>query len=600
MNHSGTLRLAASTILTAAVITLQTMPAKAATGTVVNDVPGWSYRFPTGSNSSSNNMYFAVDSVRINPEVEWLFLGGMYVPTGMEDIAKMGPRAFRSQDGGATVQDILTGSPLVSGGLLGGSMCTMNDIDAVYPGIVANKPSVWVACGDSLGLSSEGARFDHKFDAPKAGDKSDSLDCIHMFDASHGVAGASSGTIYLFELNGDGASVQFTPATIENGPSGEHPAADASIAAMTWLSRNLGWAVAVEGEAITETDYEQNETTKQIYYSTRIFGTKDGGRNWSLLGTISMPSEDPVHQVEMFGKTYPLSFDGGWIPRGIDMVDSDTGFLTLVGWDATKSLSVVVKILKTTDGGATWQDLESKMQVGTMTSMFTQPIFFSEVAGTTFWKDDEGVVRGRVVGASFVAEGSSSGGTPPKYFYLTMMSTGDGGATWSTVPFMGEVQMDMTGEGTVPTTPRPMDAVFVDQYRAFAVADKGTIFTFQHKCARQSECDPGYFCDPDKTGKTYLTCVSCLEIGGVDNAGAVEKCSTWTPPPEDTGTVDRDVWEPDGDALAFADAKSGRDLAAWNEGNGSGCSAGPGVRPPWPILMLPLLVMLMARRRRQD
>lgn len=600
MKHSRRLRLTVLNILTLAVITPIAMPATAASATAIDDVPGWSYSFPLGTNSSTNNMYFAVDSVRINPETEWLFLGGMYVPTGMEDIAKMGPRAFRSQDGGANVQDILTGSALASSALSGDPMCTMADIDAVYPGLFQNKPSVWVACGESLGLSSEGEKFDHEFDAPMAADKSDSLDCLHMFDASHGVAGASSGTIYLFELAGNEGPIQFTPAIIKNDPSEEHPSAAASFVAMHWLSRNLGWAVAVEGEEITESDYEGNETTKQFYYSTRVFGTTDGGRNWSQKGTVSMPSEDPVHMVEMMGKTYPLSFEGGWLPRRIDMVDAETGFLTLVGWDATKSMSVVVKILKTTDGGATWSDLEANMRIGTLNSMFTQPILFSEVAGTTFWKDDEGAVRGRAVGASFVAEGGSSGGTPPKYFYLTMMSTDDGGASWSTVPFLDQIQMDMMGGGTVPTTPRPIDAVFVDQYRGFAVADKGTIFTFQHKCTRHSECDPGFFCDPDKTSKTYLNCVSCLGIGGVDNAGAIEKCSTWTPPPEDTGTVDRDVWEPGEDAAALADATSGRDLAGWNEGNGSGCSAGPGIPAPWPILMLPLLVMLMARRRRQD
>lgn len=538
-------------------------PSTALCGTetsLANTVPGWYYRMPGGVGASTNNMLFAVDATSDRN----VYFGGIYMDaSSIETMMQMHSVAFWSQNAGELANNI-SGN---LGGLFGDSMCSMTDLDALIA--EDGKADVWASCGTFLGLAAQNNAFNQKFDAPAVGEDPDGLNCIHMFDGGHGVTGAESGAIYLFELSADGKSVTYTPGVIENSPAIDHPSAIPSIVAMHWLSAKQGWAVAVDGSLLTEDDNMGNETEKQMYYQTRVFKTTDGGESFQLQGTVDLPSEDPVHQVSWNGTSYPLSFEGGWLPVGIDMVDGNTGFLPLAGWDSTKQMSVVAKILKTTDGGKTWTDMQVNMQVGTLESMFTQPIFISDIAGTYFWKDADGQVRGRVAGAAFVAEGGSSGGTPPKYYYLaTLDLAGDG--TWTKYPELGNVKMDMMGGGTVINTPRPFDAVFIDQYSGFAVGEKGTVFRFQYKCTAQSQCDFGYYCHPKQ-----LTCLSCADIGLTDNANAITHCAGWTPPPDDEELAGRDAWEPgNDDATNLVDATGGKDLAGW-DGNGTGgCHAG--------------------------
>lgn len=587
-----------SSVLTATAILsgALALPCPALCGTetsLANTVPGWYYRMPAGFGASTNNLFFALDATSATN----LYFGGMYMPTSMEDLVNMRGLAFWSQDAGANAKDISGTAVGGSGGLLGGSMCTLTSMDAVSTG--AGAPDIWASCGNFLALAAANNKFNQKFDAPAAGEDPDQLNCIHMFDGGHGVAGAESGKIYLFELNEDGKAVTFTPADITNTAAAAHPSASPSVVAMHWLSGKTGWAVAVDGEALTESGYEGNDVEKQMYYQTRVFRTTDGGESWDLQGTIDLnPTEDPVHQVSLNGGTsYPLSFEGGWLPVDIRMVDADTGFLSLSAWDSTKQMTIVAKILKTTDGGRTWTDMQVNMQVGTLESIFTQPIFITDVAGTYFWKDAQGQVKGRVAGAAFVAEGGSSGGTPPKYYYLATLDL-DGEGAWTKHPDLQTVKMDMTGGGTVINTPRPFDAVFIDQYRGFAVGEKGTVFRFQYKCTTQSQCDFGYYCH-----NKQLTCLSCADIGLTDHAGSIEKCSTWTPPPEDEELTGRDAWEPgDDDATILVDATGGRDLAGWDGNDTGGCHAGHHGHLASAILLLlvaagTLLAVVRARLR---
>jgi hypothetical protein len=583
-------------------------PMFASAGNETQVIPGWYARFPIGTGTSTNNTYLAIDAV----DEQSIYFGGIVMPTdgNIGDLLKKTRGiAFRSWDAGESIQDISGDIGITMAGAIGGkSMCAMSDLK-VWRTVGADDHEtrvVWAACGDYLGRSSQGASFDATFDAPLVGTEKDTFTVMHIFDGSHGVVGATSGAIYLFELPADGKTVTFTPANIDNQPNSSHPEAAPEIDAMTFLSDKVGWAVASDSQSVTEQDYEGNETTTQSYYDTRVFKTTDGGKTWTLLSTIALPNEDPVHQVEMLGKMYPLSFDGGWYASRIQMVDADNGFLALVAYDNTKQLTVVAKLLRTIDGGKTWSDCMINMQIGSMPGMFssTTTILLSEVGGMHFWRGQDGVIRGRVAGSSFLTEGQTSmGGNPPKYFTATMVGTSDGGATWNKIPELGTVSYDPMGGGTPSCkTARLMDVDFLSPYKGFGVGDEGTIFRFEYKCTTQSDCEYGYYCSAE--AGTKLTCQSCETVDQTDHQGSIDKCADWNPPPEtDTELAGRDVIDQDSNGQADAallDGQGGADNGTGPDEKGSnGCqsSADPAGLPAILLLFFGAAAVFVARRR---
>jgi photosystem II stability/assembly factor-like uncharacterized protein len=568
------------------------IPATGLCGNETEVLPGWYYQTPT--NAKIDDIFMAVEA--LNETV--LYFGGIRIDmsSGFPMISAL---AFRSQNAGTLAQNI-SGS-LNSGGMLGGKMCTMTDLK-VFRQNSQTLPVLWASCGAYLGFSPDGGAFKETFDAPIiTGEERDQFTSIHLFNGSKGIVCTASGNIYLFELSEDGKTVTFTPTEIANTAI---PATESSgtvkpgIAAMYWLDSKTGWAVATDTEDREIDDGQGMSDTQTFYHQTRVFKTTDGGNAWVLQGPISLSeTEDPVHETGFNEKKYPLYFEGGWLPRHIQFVDESTGFLALVAWDNSKQLTVVAKILKTEDGGKTWADLAVNMQIGTIKGIFTQPMFFSEIGGMYFWKDNDGTIKGHVVGSSFMTEGASTGsGNPPKYYYITTLDTFDGGLTWVKKPDLGDVTFDMMG-GAPANTPRALAATFLSPYAGFAVGDKGTVFRFTFKCTKQSDCDFGFYCNRDE-----LKCLSCAEVDTYQ--GSIDKCADWTPPPEPDPELitDRDATTTGDSNVNYPDGTTGMDLNGFDPGAKSGgCSTGYADQSAAAVLALIFMtsVIFVTRRCRK-
>jgi len=585
------------------------VPAAAWAGneTALTGLPGWYSRVPTGA--LNTHMYFAVDALDSNN----LYIGGMNIASGsMQDIfLKTKGLAFISYDAGEVIRDIAN---VIGAGMAGSvlnpdesSMCTMSDLESWQTEDDTGHKTryTWAACGNYIGLARQTGKFDVKFDAPTIGDKKETFTVMHSFDGKSGVIGTASGSIYRFELSDDEKDVTFTEASVPYMGNPEHPDSSPSIVAMHFIDGRNGWVAATEAEVIEVEEYDRPPVEEQYYYRTHILVTSDGGGSWTEASTIDMPNEDPVHTVSMLSYTGPLTFEGGWIAQEIEMIDRDEGFLALSAYDNTEQQGKVAKLLRTIDGGKNWSDCMINMQVGTISSMFgdTQ-IFISEVAAMHFWRGQDDVIRGRVAASAFVTKGGSgSGGNPPKYFAVAMFGTEDGGATWNKAPELGKVEYDMMSQSAPAcATGRLFDADFIDRYTGFGVGEKGTVFRFQHKCTKQSDCEFGYFCSVEEA--TKLQCVPCSDIGLTTHPGSIDKCGGWEPPPEpDPDLGGRDAIEgtdSGSDSQGFSDVISGNDLRDETETSGSGCSGSAGksgTTGATLLLMLALIGIIQLRRR---
>lgn len=575
--------------------------------TALTGLPGWYSRIPTGA--LNTHMYFAVSAL----DGANLYIGGMNIASGsMQDIfLKTKGLAFISYDAGEVIRDI---SNVIGAGMAGSilspdesSLCTMSDIQTwqTEDGAGQKTRYTWAACGNYLGMARQTGKFDIKFDAPSIGDEKATFTVMHLIDGKSGVIGAASGSIYRFELSGDEKEVHFTESNVPYMKNADHPGAVASINAMHWIDSRNGWAVATESEVIEVEEYDRPPIEMNYYYRTHVLTTSDGGLNWKIASTIDMPSEDPVHQVSMFSYNGPLTFEGGWVGAEITMIDQDEGFLALSAYDNTDGQGKVAKLLRTIDGAKTWSDCMINMQLGTIGSIIgDMQIFISEIAAMHFWRGQDGIVRGRVAGSAFVTKGGSAGGgNPPKYFAVATLGTEDGGATWNKAPELGKVEYDMMNQSAPAcATGRLFDADFVDRFTGFGVGEKGTIFRFQHKCSKQSECEFGYYCSVEEA--TKLKCVSCSDIDQTSHQGSIDKCAGWQPPPEpDPETGDRDAVESDNGGLdghGFTDVNIPEDATGETRPGGNGChgSSGPAESAVAVLILLLSFAGLLRLRRR--
>lgn len=494
-----------------------------------------------------------------------VFFGGMRLDMDNFDL---GPVLYMTQDAGQRLTDIGTSLK---------AHCSMSPVVDVFFSDLKNGV---VSCSNKIAYTNNSGMFWKSVEIGSIANK------IHMFDALNGVAVGNDGKAWHTEDGG----VSWEEHAVGNEQT--------HLTTMFVLDGQYVWSAGADVHEWEEEDFENNVIEHQEYLDVRVFFSNDRGHTWVQAWTTKSTDESVV-TMTMSGKTLHMTING-MVPAQLEFLPGgQTGFLGLVEYIDQNQRTYAVHIMKTTDGGATFVDLDMPVVVGTSNTMISQPLVFDNLA-LMQWLDED---HGRFVGSAYVTEMSMGGSSPTKIYRQVMASTDDGGKTWK-LPDFGEISIDMANSTNLVNEPRPMSGAAMDWYNAWVSCEKGVLIAWDNHCAKQSDCGEGYYCWPDVEGKWDgdNKCHPCDE-GEPDPA--------WCPEPEftdDTGGatgegVDRDVLEvgpgPAMDVVLNDAAVLTDVVSAENDGDGCSTDLGAG-RSMWPIIGLILLPFLTAIRSRRS
>lgn len=475
-----------------------------------------------------------------------IYVGGLMMSMGGGGLPSFGPVLKRSPDGGKNWFDLVA-YPNKGLATAGGF-----DANPVMDLQFLSQAKGWVALGESLA-------YQQSLGSWKKVELGEIVSKLHMFDMNRGVAVGAKGYVWTTSdggqtwdvvTPGDGTEIDFT--TLQCLANGRCFAA---------------------GQVSEEIDQEQGSQTR--YKNWEVWTSTNHGRNWT----------------KAYGETPTAEFGQAVGPLWF-LEDGMTGWLAVADWDMDKGRTTRAYLLKTTDGGQRFTDLKVDTKVGTFNMMMTMDLHLSMVAGM-HWADAK---RGRLIGAAYITETSSGGGSPTPIYRRTDFTTTDGGKTWDR-PYIGDFDFGgMTGGQMPAGDPRPFAAHFDNWIQGLVVGEKGLVQELRIDCTRNSECAPlvdgapgEFMCD-----REMFVCVPNPDWPGPD---ACPGC-------EDTGGTDRDAVQPPDDAAAGSDLIVSGDLRIPNDGDGGGsgggCAAGtiPGAGTTLPLLLLGLAAIAHARTRR--
>jgi MYXO-CTERM domain-containing protein len=245
--------------------------------------------------------------------------------------------------------------------------------------------------------------------------------------------------------------------------------------------------------------------------------------------------------------------------------DGQTGWLAALKHNRQGEPDVYASeahLFRSTDGGATWQDTNLPLEVGKLSSFgFTNPIKTARIHGM-YWADAQ---RGHLAAGAYLGSstaGSSGGMTSTSqttwYWKIVDYFTTDGGATWQKT----ELGTLMSSLNSPPPSDGPLtDATFSDLYNGWYVASS-SVFGTSKSCTTDVECGDAY---------------RCLQ----------SRCETAEPP----------AILPDGGTLTRADGGTAEEDADRNFVK-AGCECGSTSAPVLGLLALALIVL--RKRRAHD
>lgn len=387
-----------------------------------------------------NHSFADWKKVRSGPGEYWLsissvgamefFLSGFFLDPQAR-LPMPQPRVYWTQDGGKLLKPIMGNLPV---GLTSGIPTQIFFVDT-WNG--------WVAMGNKVyGTNNRGSKW-------TGADMGKSVGAIYFLDNNTGFAGCEGGTIMRTE---DGGKT-WTP--VETG-------SDVTIGCFVFISRQKGLAAGTK--VVEETD-PYGEEKKVTYERAQVLYTTDGGRTWNQGFSTSGIGVCPLFLLK----------DGkhGWLAAM--RPDSQPG-----GRRSTAML------LKTTDGGLTFEDTNMDVRVGTFQMMFNIPLTASYFV-SMYWDDE---LRGHLAGAVYVVSLSGSGGEQHIY-RIGDFVTFDGGQTWKkpdfgTITFSGDIA-SLVSDGQV------LGGELKSLFEGWLVGEQG-IWRYEYSCKSHADCGFGYIC----------------------------------------------------------------------------------------------------------
>lgn len=287
----------------------------------------------------------------------------------------------------------------------------------------------------------------------------------------------------------DGAVVSVGTGSVIANTAGVYSAED-SASRGVWVP----YAAIPAGQNFRSMSFADENTVWAVSGNTRLLKTTDGGKNWRPLPHFfNLPANDFLTDVEFTtagvgwvssrSKVYKTT-DGGlsWTTQFFDVNVSLTELFFLDsqrGWAAGRNLAYGQErgvLLRTTDGGVTWRDASSVMY-----SPVTK-IFFA--SATTGWAVSSNGYAGILYKSTDggTTWQSQTAGLPPTqpittlYFQdethgwagsaESLFKTGNGGATWVTLPL----------PATLPYATLPY-AVRITDGRGWVLSEDAAFFT---------------------------------------------------------------------------------------------------------------------------
>lgn len=363
-----------------------------------------------------------------------LFAGGFTVdPASPLPLPKAA--VFASADGGKTL-DVITGS-------LGGAPAGLGSIGAVDAVAFLDASTGFAV------LDGKAHRTGDRGKTWTAAELGGAARRLHFFDAKRGYAVGKGG---------------FAAMSMDGGGSWEPVATgtEADLGCMFWLDGLRGWA-AGQGQT-SETDWDGKETTTVT--GGVVLYTADGGQTWTAGATTT------GHVL------CPLFF----------LADGRTGFLAAS--EKPSGDHGTARLLRTTDGGATFEDAALPAEVGTLDMFIQVPIKASFVTAM-YWSDAK---TGHLAGSAYLTDASSGQGGPQPIYKTVDFLTRDGGATWEKTD-LGKITVNLMG-GQMPSGDgTTVDGAMRSLLDGVMVGDGGTVWRFEGACATDADCGAGARCD---------------------------------------------------------------------------------------------------------
>lgn len=433
---------------------------------------------------------------------------------------------FASDDGGKTLDPIDAALGGASGGL-----GTLGAVDAIA---FLDGTTGWVALdGKAHRTGDRGATW-------TPAELGGTARALHFFDSKRGYAVGKGG---------------FAAATMDGGASWEpvQTGTQADLGCMFWVDGLRGWAA---GQAeTTETDYEGQESTTVA--GGAVLTTTDGGQSW----TTGYQTSGHV--------LCPLFF----------LPDGRTGFLATS--EKPSGDHGTAHLLRTTDGGASFEDAALPAEVGTLDMFIKVPIRASYVTAM-YWSDAQ---TGHLAGSAYLTDASSGmGGSTPVYKTVDFL-TRDGGGTWEKTD-LGTVTVNIMGGQAPSGDGTTIGGAMSSLLDGVMVGDGGTVWRFEGACAADGDCGAGARCDE----------ALCVTVPAAEPCeGSV--CNVAAGAAGGGGGGDGGG---EGDAAGSGGGGGGVSAGADAAGGsgGGGCESGRAGANRWWVALLGLAMMVGARRRR--
>jgi photosystem II stability/assembly factor-like uncharacterized protein len=457
------------------------------------------------------------------------FIGGIRIKMGGGGLPAIEAILLRTMDGGKLFQNIA--------GTLKGNLMYAAPIMAVQ---FRDYNRGWAAIGKAIAWSETAANWTRV-------ELESTPTAFRMFPDKTGVAAGEGG--FVWRTEDDGRNWQRID-----------PGTTVDFSSFFFLDSKRGW---IAGAARTSREVGDGGQQATVYGDMEVWSTTDGGHTWTKSFTWA-----------------PTGNEDARIPGLIQILaDGKTGYFVVEDWAESTQRTSRIRLLKTTDGGVTFDDTGLDPQVGEFAMFGNMPIMMNHVS-VMHWDDQR---NGRLLGYAYITETSGGGGGSTPIHRWVEMTTTDGG-TWKK-PDLGKITMDMTNPGALQADPRTFGGGFLNRFTGHAVGEGGSVWSWEFECVKTSDCGEGYECDRT---------LRCHEVEDQPGEDACPAC--------DTGR-DRDAAGGSPEAWPLEDGYQPRDLAAyWDQTGSSGggnCSAGSGRAGTLPLALLAMVLLaILAQRRR--
>lgn len=270
---------------------------------------------------------------------------------------------------------------------------------------------------------------------------------LHFTSAARGIAVGLDGKI---------------SGTINGGATWREVQSPTSVdlRALYFQDASNGWALGYRGDEYDDEDEPRDGV---------VLHTTDGGTTWTQAWT-----------------------DAELVPSSIAFwCDGETGFLGV--WKKLP-LGFEAALLKTTDGGQSFADINLPLRVGELNFFGKQPINTGKILAQAW----DGPNHGRLAAVAFLMKGNSTsaGGTQGSSDQINVWrvvnyETTDAGATW-TKSDLGVVTASLS---SMPPSDGDFAAgVLRDRHRGWLVGGDGAMWVSSTFCDGDAVCDAGYVC----------------------------------------------------------------------------------------------------------